>query len=147
MLSFRKFAGYSALERRLVVKAWFTLVAVRILLWVAPYRWIEARLMKPPAATAADVPAADLARAVTRASRLVPFATCLTQALAGGFLIRRAGRNAIIHFGVARGDAGFKAHAWLESDGGILIGGSEAAAYLPLLGRSGLQRHKNDAGL
>lgn len=128
----RKFAGYSALERRLVVKAWFTLVAVRILLWVAPYRWIDARLMKPPAATPADVPPADLARAVTRASKLVPFATCLTQALAGGFLIRRAGRNAVVHFGVARGDAGFKAHAWLESDGGILIGGSEAAAYLPL---------------
>ena len=136
----RKFAGYSALERRLVVKAWFTLVAVRILLWVAPYRWIEARLMKPPAATPADVPPADLARAVTRASKLVPFATCLTQALAGGFLIRRAGRNAIIHFGVARGDAGFKAHAWLESDGGILIGGSEAAAYLPLTRASDARR-------
>ena len=136
----RKFAGYSALERRLVVKAWFTLVAVRILLWVAPYRWIEARLMKPPAARPADVPPADLARAVTRASKLVPFATCLTQALAGGFLIRRAGRNAVIHFGVARGDAGFKAHAWLESDGGILIGGSEAAAYLPLTRASDARR-------
>ena len=136
----RKFAGYSALERRLVVKAWFTLIAVRTLLWVAPYRWIEARLMKPPVATAAAVLPADIALAVTRASRLVPFATCLTQALAGGFLIRRAGRNAIIHFGVARGDAGFKAHAWLESDGGILIGGREAAAYLPLTRASDVRR-------
>jgi hypothetical protein len=136
----RKFAGYSALERRLVVKAWFTLIAVRTLLWVAPYRWIEARLMKPPVATAADVAPAEIALAVTRASRLVPFATCLTQALAGGFLIRRAGRNAIIHFGVARGDAGFKAHAWLESDGGILIGGREASAYLPLTRASDVRR-------
>ena len=136
----RKFAGYSALERRLVVKAWFTLIAVRTLLWVAPYRWLEARLIKPPAATAANVPPADIALAVTRASRLVPFATCLTQALAGGFLIRRAGRNAIIHFGVAKGDAGFKAHAWLESDGGILIGGREAAAYLPLTRASEVRR-------
>ena len=136
----RKFAGYSALERRLVVKAWFTLIAVRVLLWVAPYRWIEAHLMTPPSATAPSVSPADIARAVTRASKLVPQATCLTQALAGGFLIRRAGSNAIIHFGVARGDAGFKAHAWLESDGGILIGGSEAAAYLPLTRASDARR-------
>ncbi len=140
MRSVRKFAGYSALERRLVVKAWCTLIAVRVLLWVAPYRWIEARLMNPPAATAVAVPAADIALAVTRASKLVPFATCLTQALAGGFLIRRAGSDAIIHFGVAKGDAGFKAHAWLECNGGILIGGSEAAAYLPLTRASDARR-------
>src|SRR5687767_864857 len=140
MRFFRKFAGYSAVERRLAVKAWFTLIAVRILLWVAPYRWIEARLMPPPAATPGRIPPAEIARAVTRASRLVPLATCLTQALAGGFLIRRAGSNAIIHFGVAKGDAGFKAHAWLESDGGVLIGGREAAAYLPLTRASDARR-------
>lgn len=122
----------SALERRLVVKAWFTLVAVRILLWVAPYQWIERRFLPQPSSTHTTVPPAEIALAVTRASKLVPFATCLTQALAGGFLIRRAGKNAIVHFGVAKGEAGFKAHAWLESDGGILIGGREAAAYLPL---------------
>jgi len=139
----RKFAGYSALERRLVVKAWFTLIAVRVLLWVAPYRWIEARVFNrpaPPSAAPPTVSPADIAFAVTRASKLVPFATCLTQALAGGFLIRRAGSHAIIHFGVARGEAGFKAHAWLESDGGILIGGSEAAAYLPLTRASDTRR-------
>ena len=136
----RKFAGYSALERRLVVKAWCTLIAARTLLWVVPYRWIEARVMQPPAATPAPVPPAAIALAVTRASKLVPFATCLTQALAGGFLIRRAGNNAIIHFGVAKGEAGFKAHAWLESDGRILIGGREAAAYLPLTRASDARR-------
>ena len=140
MLSYGKFAGYSALERRLVVKAWFTLIAVRVLLWVAPYRWIEARVMTPPSAPAAIVPPAEIALAVTRASKLVPFATCLTQALAGAFLIRRAGSHAIIHFGVARGEAGFKAHAWLESEGGILIGGNEAAAYLPLTRASDARR-------
>jgi len=140
MLPFRKFAGLSALERRLVIKAWCTLIAVRTLLWVAPYRWIEARVMQPPNATPDPVPPAAVALAVTRASKFVPFATCLTQALAGGFLIRRGGRNAVIHFGVAKGTEGFKAHAWLESDGGILIGGREATAYLPLTRASGARR-------
>lgn len=115
-----------------MVQAWWVLIAVRLLLWVAPYRWVEAWFLKPPSATPGPARPADIARAVTRASRLVPWATCLTQALAGGFLIRRAGRDAVIHFGVARDDARFKAHAWLESEGGILIGGGEAAAYLPL---------------
>jgi len=136
----RTFARYSAVERRLVMKAWFTLMAARILLWVAPYRWIESRFLPPRSAAASPVPPAEIARAVTRASKLVPFATCLTQALAGGLLIRRSGRDATIHFGVARGEAGFKAHAWLESDGGILIGGSEAAAYLPLTRASNTSR-------
>jgi hypothetical protein len=136
----RRFAALSALERRLVVKAWFTLMTVRILLWVAPYRWIEARFLPQPASTRAAVPPSEIALAVTRASKLVPFATCLTQALAGGFLIRRAGTNAVVHFGVAKGEAGFKAHAWLESNGGIVIGGREAAAYLPLT-RASETRH------
>ena len=96
--------------------------------------------MPPPAVTPAAVSPPEIALAVTRASRLVPFATCLTQALAGGFLIRRAGSNAVIHFGVAKGEAGFKAHAWLESDGDILIGGREAAAYLPLTRASDARR-------
>jgi len=136
----RRFVAYSALERRLVVQAWFVLIAVRVLLSVVPYRWIEAWLLKPPAAAPGAAAPADIARAVTRASRLVPAATCLTQALAGAFLIRRAGRDAVLHFGVAKDDDGFKAHAWLESDGGILIGGGEAAAYLPLTRASDARR-------
>ena len=96
--------------------------------------------MKPPATTPVSVSPADIALAVTRAATLVPSATCLTQALAGAFLIRRAGSNAIIHFGVARDDAGIKAHAWLESNGGILIGGREAAGYVPLVRASEAHR-------
>jgi hypothetical protein len=136
----RTFAGFSPLERRLVVQAWFTLMSARILLWVAPYQWIESRFMPPPASEPGLVAPTDIARAVTRASKLVPVATCLTQALAGALLLRRAGNNAVIHFGVAKGEAGFKAHAWLESNGGILIGGSEAASYLPLTRASDARR-------
>jgi hypothetical protein len=132
MLLFRKFAAYSARERRLVLKAWGTLIVVRTLLWIVPYRWIEARLIQRSPVTKPGVSSSEIALAVTRASTLVPFATCLTQAIAGCFLIGRSGGNAVIHFGVAKGEAGFKAHAWLESDGAILIGGREAAAYLPL---------------
>lgn len=129
----RRFAELPVLEQRLVVKAWFAVSAVRVLLWVVPYRLIDAWLLqKAPAVGRAPVPPDLIARAVTRASTLVPAATCLVQALAGGWLIRRAGGRSTIRFGVARGDAGFKAHAWLESGGRILIGGGTAGDYLPL---------------
>jgi hypothetical protein len=130
----RKFAGYSALERRLVVKAWFAVAAVRILLWVVPYRVIERWLLTPPATTR-GVPPADVAVSVTRAATLVPFATCLVQAIAGGWLIGREGGTSVIRFGVAKDSdtSAFKAHAWLEHEGRILIGGGTAGEYSTLV--------------
>ena len=130
----RKFAGLSALERRLVTKAWFAVAAVRIMLWVLPYRWIEAWLLKPSESIPA-VPPADIALSVTRASTVVPFATCLVQAIAGAWLIGREGGRSTIRFGVAKDTEapGFKAHAWLEHDGRILIGGGTASDYAALV--------------
>lgn len=130
----RRFAAYSPLERRLVLKAWLALAAVRVLIWVVPYRWIEARLLKPHAVTP-GAPPADIALAVTRASTLIPRATCLVQAVAGGWLIGRAGGTSVIRFGVAKDQdtSRFKAHAWLEHDGRILIGGGTAADYATLV--------------
>lgn len=89
--------------------------------------------MRPRESRPVAVDHAAIALAVTRASTMVPAATCLTQALAGGFLIHRAGGHATIHFGVSRETAGFKAHAWLEGGGRILIGGATAPAYQPLV--------------
>lgn len=122
-----------ASERHLVVKAWFTVSAVRLLLWVVPYRWLDAWLLRSsPSATRSEVSTEAIALSVERASRFVPGATCLVQALSGGWLIRRAGGQSTLRFGVAKDGEGFKAHAWLESDGRILIGGGTAPAYLPL---------------
>lgn len=117
----------------MAVQAWFVVAAVRLLLGVVPYRWLEARCMRPRESRPGTVDHAAIALGVTRASTMVPAATCLTQALAGAFLIHRAGGRATIQFGVARDTAGFKAHAWLEGDGRILIGGATAASYQPLV--------------
>ena len=122
-----------ASERSLVMKAWFTVSAVRVLLWVVPYRWLDAWLLTPrTAAPHAGVSTEAIALSVERASRFVPGATCLVQALSGGWLIRRAGGSSTLRFGVAKDGDAFKAHAWLESDGRILIGGGTAESYLPL---------------
>lgn len=74
-----------------------------------------------------------IAWAVTRASRAVPGAACLTQALAAQVLLERHGFPARVQVGVRRSDgAQLLAHAWVESDGRILLGGTDLSGYTPL---------------
>lgn len=62
---------------------------------------------------------------VRNAARLVPRASCLTQALAAQLLLARSGHRSQIRIGVAKDpDGRLLAHAWLISDGRIVIGGS-----------------------
>lgn len=54
--------------------------------------------------------------------------TCLTQALAAELLLRRRGYRAHTRIGVAKGYKGnLEAHAWVESDGQVVVGGPRAA--------------------
>jgi hypothetical protein len=66
-----------------------------------------------------------IAWAVRNAARLVPRASCLTQAIATQYLFARSGQRSQIRIGVARDPEGrLLAHAWLVSDGRVVIGGS-----------------------
>ena len=61
--------------------------------------------------------------AVRRALPLTLRASCLTQALAGWIMLTRHGTESRIRIGVASpGQQGFKAHAWLESGGRVILG-------------------------
>lgn len=74
-----------------------------------------------------------IAWAVTIAGRYVFHATCLVQALATQVLLARAGMSSILHIGVTKGQhAPIEAHAWVESEGRIIIGGSETIPYKKL---------------
>lgn len=113
--------------------------AVRISLWILPFRRIHRfvgairpRERRGDGESAAVV--SRLARAVISASRVVPNATCLTQAISLHYLLARSGREGRIHIGVRRDTAGvFKAHAWVELDGVVVIGGGDIDGYVPLL--------------
>jgi Transglutaminase-like superfamily len=64
---------------------------------------------------------------VKLASRFVPAATCLAQALVTVTLLEREGLPASLRIGVARSVRGkFEAHAWVESGGRVVIGGTRA---------------------
>jgi hypothetical protein len=75
------------------------------------------------------------ARAVRLAARLVPFASCLTQALACQVLLARRGIASDLHLGVRPGRAGsLLAHAWLTVDGAVVLGGDRRglAGFSPI---------------
>jgi len=64
-----------------------------------------------------------IVRSVRSVSRFVPFASCLPQALTAMFLIKLKGQHTELKIGVAKDENQlFKAHAWLETNGRIIIG-------------------------
>ena len=79
-------------------------------------------------------PRADrIAWSVGSAARFVPRATCLTQALAGEILLRRAGYPADLRIGVATDRSGtLEAHAWIESEGRVVIGDHDLQRFTTL---------------
>src|SRR5215207_9620397 len=126
-----KFCHLPATEQWLLVEAALLLGATRIGLWLLPFRTLRRLLTKltttPTRLQAPDPSCAEkVAWAVEVAGRHMPgIGTCLTQALTAQVLLRREHHPSLIHIGVARGEKGrLEAHAWLESGGEIVIGGS-----------------------
>jgi hypothetical protein len=109
---------------------------VRIALWTIPLDRVRRRFAGALPSTSNEA-AADpktIALAVRRASRLVPKASCLTQALAARELLARRGIVGRLKIGVARKDGALEAHAWVEHDGRIVLGrvpNMERFAVLP----------------
>ena len=161
-----KFLNLSTTDRRLLVSAAVLLGAVRLGLWVLPFQTMRRLLTKMTrhataqqacpsrtasiASIATEVPNATTQQtrdylpdrivwAVVVASRYVPKSTCLTQALTAQVLLAQRGFPAQLHIGVAKQgeDKPLEAHAWVESEGRIVIGGSGLGHYTRL---SGLER-------
>jgi hypothetical protein len=76
--------------------------------------------------------------ALRRAATVVPGATCLARAVAAAYLLRRSRHASVLTIGVgfaqpAPSRRDFQAHAWLESEGTVVVGAQERAGYEPLL--------------
>ncbi len=137
----RKFLLLPPSERGLLVSATVRLGAISLGLRLLPLqtlRRLMARVSRPFAPLAGpDACSPDLiAWAVSVASRYVPGAgTCLPQALATQILLERQGHAARLHIGIAKDhEKQLQAHAWVESQGRVVIGGSDLRRYTPLMG-------------
>jgi len=110
-------------------------IVVRFLLIFTSHRVVSRMMPKRRSRIAHPAMALRVAEAVRAVARLVPGATCLTQAFAVQFLLAVRGYASDVQIGVKRAASGeIEAHAWLMSGHCIATGGSpaEIAEYVPL---------------
>ena len=136
MSRLNKFLRLSFSEKILLARIWLLLAIIRSGLSLLPFPTLRKVLtaISPLIARGGEAWSADrLVWAVGAASRYVPRATCLAQALAIQLVLKQSGRQASLHIGVngVEGDH-LDAHAWVESQGRILIGGSDLSRYTHL---------------
>jgi hypothetical protein len=139
--NFRQFVVLSPRRRALLLQTLCLLSLVRASLSLLPFRVVRAAVMRAGQPSRAGVQAEpefveDVVWAIGTASCRVPGASCLTQALATELLLRRRGFPAVLRIGVAEKQGGkVEAHAWIEAEGRVLVGGSESPAHFTVLSR------------
>jgi hypothetical protein len=122
----------AALGALLVGEAWAALIGARLLMML-PYRvwrgWVT-RMMGEGEGGAPDGGTRAVVWAIERARRAAPGTTCLTRALAAGWMLRRRGQRARLIIGVKGAAGKLEAHAWLELGGVVIVGGeAEVGRY------------------
>jgi Transglutaminase-like superfamily len=124
-------------ELFLVAKTMPWVCAARASLWLVPFRRLQRGLdyfsRASTAPSAPRVSVEKLSWAVSAASRFVPRATCLTQAVALHVLLKRAGHQSRLRIGVASKNGEFESHAWVENQDHVVIGNNELQRFTPML--------------
>ncbi|MEN3340509.1 MAG: hypothetical protein V7647_4185 [Acidobacteriota bacterium] len=113
----------------MLAHAWLVVLGMRLGLWFLPWPRLM-RVAAPSRVGTRGLTPGRLERAVRLGSRLVPRATCLTQALALNHLLARHGHASTVQIGVRKSQGRFAAHAWVECSGGTLLSSApEVTAY------------------
>ncbi len=129
MRRLHRFLRLTPADRQLLVEAALNLAAIRLALGLFSFQTVLNLLTRMRGLRSRSVQGPQSSRiiwAVESASRHVPGTnTCLIRALAAHTLLNERSRPARLQIGVAKGpDGKLQAHAWVESDGKVLIGGA-----------------------
>ncbi len=132
----RSLASLTSSERRLMVRALTTVARIRVALWAKRFASIRSQIVDLEAtAPAALDDLRQIAWSVTATAKLVPQATCLTQALAGQTLLAQRGLASTVQLSISQNTGtDLRPHAWLLSDDIIVLGGTrdEYVRHRPL---------------
>lgn len=139
----RKFMARSWADQWILLRAFALVGGVRLALGVLPYRIVQ-RMMAasdrarnetfrtPAEAWTYRRRVVGAVEAVGR--RMLGTRPCLTQALVAQRMLRQKGYETALHIGVTKDGRELLAHAWLERDGQVVIGGqSSQLRYTPLM--------------
>jgi hypothetical protein len=133
MRKINRFAQLTRAERLILLRVLLVVCVARATLWLLPFEAAR-KLVARSAAGTAGHSGKQLIWAVRVASRYLPGATCLTQALAAQALLTRSGYPSQVEIGVAKDEARrFQAHAWVVCQGEIVLGGQQIEQYNPLM--------------
>lgn len=136
MFRLRRRAALAWRHGALLAQCLAVVIAVRAGLTLFGYRAVLDHIAKSAPKRAPGVHLHVHIWCVLHCARIVPGATCLTQALAAHYLCARAGHPTRIRIGVRkRADGGIAAHAWLIAGETVLIGGQgeNLARFTPLV--------------
>jgi hypothetical protein len=127
MLRLRRIKNVSVKDGLLIAEAVVLLWLVRLGLWLLPFTRLTSFLgwltTSSSVRNGSHIEVRGIRRCIRVASRVVPYPTCLTQALATRVLLKRRGKVPELRIGVTKNDVGrLEAHAWLESDGVVVVG-------------------------
>jgi|SRR5215207_9949831 len=139
MKRLRRFVRLRTNEQWFLIKVALLLEAIQLAMWVIPFRVLR-RLTKGVAKVPVGLRGSDrfsvqnIGWAVEAMSRNVPGEkTCLAQALAAQVLLTRRSHPSVLHIGALRNDEGaFQAHAWVECENSVVVGGYELERYTTL---------------
>ena len=148
MKRLRKLFALRSEDQKRLLQTGLLLVAIKLALQGLPTpislrmfeRWKKAKTRLHPSR---GNPLSQVTEDVEAASRHVPWgSSCLIQAIAVSVLLARRGMETQLRIGVAHETAGqFIAHAWVESQGRILVGNRKdlhtySVLHLQMEGRS-----------
>lgn len=131
---------YRASEYLAAFEAMVAIFVVRAQLLCLPLRRVLALVVRPNVSRAQTVGSrADAERHVTnairRAAARLPFeANCLCLAIAAARLLSRRGIEANLHFGMRRELGALGGHAWLETDGRVIVDRGNARSQVVWIG-------------
>jgi hypothetical protein len=137
MDGFRKFIRRRGAERWLLLEALAWLCWVKLLLAVAPFRWIAPRLGRQMTETSGAITpkeselALRISWAVQAVARYVPLGfVCLPQAISAKWMLRRRHLPTTLYLGLRHGEPYSRtAHAWLRAGDKILTGQAESYGH------------------
>lgn len=140
MRRIRRFSELSVTKRWLLIKAAFLLEMIKLAMRFVPFKVLrrlvdEAGKVPIGRGVARGSSVGEIAWAVNTASLHIPGEkTCLTQALAAQVLLTRQGYLSLLHIGVFKDQSGeLQAHAWVECEHEVVIGGHELERYTTLM--------------
>jgi hypothetical protein len=116
----------SAENKLLLLRAIWGVIGASVMVRVVDYRKLAANLESRPTGSRQLSTPQNIKWLFEAVSRRIPGAHCLIQSYAAVCLFREYGYPAHMKLGVAKAEGKFSAHAWVELDGRIVIGGGDS---------------------